>query len=163
MLSNIKFCCKILCANATRRCYIQISVHVIMVNITRVAYLLLAIAYSSHWYCLYSILLRWTSIIVTLSLTYISLNSYQNFRYMVKYCGKDAFHMRIRAHPFHVVRINKMLSCAGADRWVYFCIAVFVPCTSLDDWFYSYSGTALKLKFKMWNNFWLLPFSWERH
>lgn len=24
--------------------------------------------------------------------------------------------MRVRAHPFHVVRINKMLSCAGADR-----------------------------------------------
>jgi len=37
-------------------------------------------------------------------------------KYMVKFCGKDAFHMRIRLHPFHVVRINKMLSCAGADR-----------------------------------------------
>merc|ERR1712119_167987 len=37
-------------------------------------------------------------------------------KYMVKSCGKDAFHMRIRCHPFHVVRINKMLSCAGADR-----------------------------------------------
>jgi large subunit ribosomal protein L10e len=24
--------------------------------------------------------------------------------------------MRIRVHPFHIVRINKMLSCAGADR-----------------------------------------------
>lgn len=24
--------------------------------------------------------------------------------------------MRVRAHPYHVVRINKMLSCAGADR-----------------------------------------------
>lgn len=24
--------------------------------------------------------------------------------------------MRIRVHPFHVLRINKMLSCAGADR-----------------------------------------------
>jgi large subunit ribosomal protein L10e len=24
--------------------------------------------------------------------------------------------MRIRAHPFHVVRCNKTLSCAGADR-----------------------------------------------
>lgn len=24
--------------------------------------------------------------------------------------------MRIRVHPFHVIRINKMLSCAGADR-----------------------------------------------
>ncbi|XP_063718776.1 large ribosomal subunit protein uL16-like [Symsagittifera roscoffensis] len=37
-------------------------------------------------------------------------------KYMVKNCGKDAFHMRVRVHPFHVVRINKMLSCAGADR-----------------------------------------------
>merc|ERR1712107_143265 len=30
--------------------------------------------------------------------------------------GKDSFHMRIRVHPYHVLRINKMLSCAGADR-----------------------------------------------
>jgi len=37
-------------------------------------------------------------------------------KYMTKYAGKDSFHMRIRAHPFHVIRINKMLSCAGADR-----------------------------------------------
>merc|ERR1712166_52691 len=37
-------------------------------------------------------------------------------KYMVKYAGKDNFHMRIRAHPYHVLRINKMLSCAGADR-----------------------------------------------
>jgi large subunit ribosomal protein L10e len=37
-------------------------------------------------------------------------------KYLVKIAGKDAFHMRIRAHPFHVIRINKMLSCAGADR-----------------------------------------------
>jgi len=35
---------------------------------------------------------------------------------LVKYCGREGFHMRIRAHPFHVIRINKMLSCAGADR-----------------------------------------------
>jgi len=35
---------------------------------------------------------------------------------LVKYCGKDGFHLRIRVHPFHIVRINKMLSCAGADR-----------------------------------------------
>ena len=35
---------------------------------------------------------------------------------MVKNCGKDGFHMRVRKHPYHVVRINKMLSCAGADR-----------------------------------------------
>jgi len=37
-------------------------------------------------------------------------------KYMVKHCGKDSFHIRIRLHPFHVIRINKMLSCAGADR-----------------------------------------------
>jgi large subunit ribosomal protein L10e len=37
-------------------------------------------------------------------------------KYLVKFCGKDAFHIRMRVHPFHVIRINKMLSCAGADR-----------------------------------------------
>lgn len=37
-------------------------------------------------------------------------------KYMINNCGKDNFHMRIRAHPYHVLRINKMLSCAGADR-----------------------------------------------
>ena len=37
-------------------------------------------------------------------------------KYLVKVAGKEAFHLRVRAHPFHVVRINKMLSCAGADR-----------------------------------------------
>lgn len=37
-------------------------------------------------------------------------------RYLVKMAGKEGFHLRIRAHPYHVVRINKMLSCAGADR-----------------------------------------------
>ncbi|XP_028669076.1 60S ribosomal protein L10 [Erpetoichthys calabaricus] len=37
-------------------------------------------------------------------------------KYMVKTCGKDGFHIRVRLHPFHVIRINKMLSCAGADR-----------------------------------------------
>merc|ERR1712222_231032 len=37
-------------------------------------------------------------------------------KYMTKSAGKDAFHIRIRVHPFHVLRINKMLSCAGADR-----------------------------------------------
>merc|ERR1712058_109500 len=37
-------------------------------------------------------------------------------KYLVKNCGKDAFHIRMRVHPFHVLRINKMLSCAGADR-----------------------------------------------
>jgi large subunit ribosomal protein L10e len=37
-------------------------------------------------------------------------------KYLTKYAGKDSFHLRVRAHPFHVLRINKMLSCAGADR-----------------------------------------------
>merc|ERR1712241_113783 len=37
-------------------------------------------------------------------------------KYLVKTIGKDSFHLRMRIHPFHVVRINKMLSCAGADR-----------------------------------------------
>merc|ERR1711976_395757 len=37
-------------------------------------------------------------------------------KYMTKSSGKDAFHIRIRVHPFHVLRVNKMLSCAGADR-----------------------------------------------
>merc|ERR1712166_16843 len=37
-------------------------------------------------------------------------------KYMTKSSGKDAFHLRIRVHPWHVLRINKMLSCAGADR-----------------------------------------------
>uniref|UniRef100_A0A2I2ZET2 Uncharacterized protein n=1 Tax=Gorilla gorilla gorilla TaxID=9595 RepID=A0A2I2ZET2_GORGO len=32
--------------------------------------------------------------------------------YMVKSCGKDGFHIRVWLHPFHVIRINKMLSCA---------------------------------------------------
>merc|ERR1712072_889908 len=34
-------------------------------------------------------------------------------KYMVKHTAKDQFHIRIRVHPFHVLRINKMLSCAG--------------------------------------------------
>lgn len=38
-------------------------------------------------------------------------------KYMVKKCGKESFHIRMRVHPFHVTRINKMLSCAGADRY----------------------------------------------
>ena len=37
-------------------------------------------------------------------------------KYLTTAAGKDAFHMRVRVHPWHVLRINKMLSCAGADR-----------------------------------------------
>ncbi|XP_058011392.1 large ribosomal subunit protein uL16-like [Ahaetulla prasina] len=37
-------------------------------------------------------------------------------KYMVKSCGKDGFHIHVRLHPFHVIHINKMLSCAGCWR-----------------------------------------------
>jgi len=37
-------------------------------------------------------------------------------KYLTGHAGKDSFHLRVRIHPFHVIRINKMLSCAGADR-----------------------------------------------
>merc|ERR1712217_594957 len=37
-------------------------------------------------------------------------------KYLVKTAGKEGFHLRVRAHPYHVVRHNKMLTCAGADR-----------------------------------------------
>eukprot|EP01135_Chromosphaera_perkinsii_P009271 Nk52_evm23s1705 gene=Nk52_evmTU23s1705 len=37
-------------------------------------------------------------------------------KYIVKMVGKESFHLRVRCHPYHVLRINKMLSCAGADR-----------------------------------------------
>jgi large subunit ribosomal protein L10e len=37
-------------------------------------------------------------------------------KYLVKTTGKEGYHIRTRAHPYHVIRQNKMLSCAGADR-----------------------------------------------
>lgn len=37
-------------------------------------------------------------------------------KHMVKMVGKDNFHMRICPQPLNVLRINKMLTCAGADR-----------------------------------------------
>lgn len=37
-------------------------------------------------------------------------------KYMVTNAGRDFFHFRMRPHPYHVLRINKTLSCAGADR-----------------------------------------------
>jgi len=37
-------------------------------------------------------------------------------KYMTNSVGLEGFHARIRVHPYHVLRINKMLSCAGADR-----------------------------------------------
>ncbi|KAI9569173.1 ribosomal protein 10 large subunit [Boletus coccyginus] len=37
-------------------------------------------------------------------------------KYVTKTSGKDSFHLRVLVHPFHVLRINEMLSCAGPDR-----------------------------------------------
>merc|ERR1712176_935474 len=37
-------------------------------------------------------------------------------KYMMINAGKDNYHYRIMIHPYNVLRINKMLSCAGADR-----------------------------------------------
>ena len=37
-------------------------------------------------------------------------------KYMTKSAGKDAFLLMVRVHRFHALRINKMLSCARADR-----------------------------------------------
>ena len=37
-------------------------------------------------------------------------------KYIIKTCGKEGFHLRTRVPPLHVIRQNKMLSCAGADR-----------------------------------------------
>ncbi|CAO2623365.1 60S ribosomal protein L10 [Lemmus lemmus] len=36
-------------------------------------------------------------------------------KYMVKSCGRDGFHIKVRLYPFFVICISKM-SCAGADR-----------------------------------------------
>ena len=52
-------------------------------------------------------------------------------KYMVKHCGKDQFHIRMRLHPFHINRINKMLSCAGADRWATPSCARVCACVSV--------------------------------
>eukprot|EP00034_Subulatomonas_tetraspora_P001740 GABW01002079.1.p2 GENE.GABW01002079.1~~GABW01002079.1.p2 ORF type:complete len:88 (+),score=30.44 GABW01002079.1:117-380(+) len=37
-------------------------------------------------------------------------------KYISTFAGRLNFHLRVRVHPFQVLRINKMLSCAGADR-----------------------------------------------
>merc|ERR1712137_1496527 len=37
-------------------------------------------------------------------------------KYMITEAGRDFYHIKVRPHPFHVLRINKTLSCAGADR-----------------------------------------------
>ena len=38
-----------------------------------------------------------------------------NKQLMIK-CKKEGYHLKMKLHPWNVVRINKMLSCAGADR-----------------------------------------------
>lgn len=37
-------------------------------------------------------------------------------KYMFTNAGKESYHYRVLVHPYNVLRINKMLSCAGADR-----------------------------------------------
>merc|ERR1712071_79780 len=37
-------------------------------------------------------------------------------KHLTKTVGKETWDIKMRAHPFHVLRANKMLSCAGADR-----------------------------------------------
>jgi large subunit ribosomal protein L10e len=37
-------------------------------------------------------------------------------KYLSTNAGRENYHIRVRPHPFHVLRVNKMLSCAGADR-----------------------------------------------
>lgn len=37
-------------------------------------------------------------------------------KYMLKTVGKDNYHLRICPQPINILRINKMLTCAGADR-----------------------------------------------
>lgn len=37
-------------------------------------------------------------------------------RYLTKRLGRENYHFRIRIHPHHVLRENKMMAFAGADR-----------------------------------------------
>lgn len=37
-------------------------------------------------------------------------------KYMITTVGKENYHLRICPQPIHILRINKMLTCAGADR-----------------------------------------------
>ena len=37
-------------------------------------------------------------------------------RYLTKKVGRDNYHFRVRIHPHHVLRENKMMAFAGADR-----------------------------------------------
>ncbi|XP_058029911.1 large ribosomal subunit protein uL16-like, partial [Ahaetulla prasina] len=36
-------------------------------------------------------------------------------KYMVKSCGKDGFHIRVRLHPFHVIHINKIYNGSNVN------------------------------------------------
>eukprot|EP01128_Nolandella_sp_AFSM9_P009837 TRINITY_DN64_c0_g1_i1.p3 TRINITY_DN64_c0_g1~~TRINITY_DN64_c0_g1_i1.p3 ORF type:complete len:211 (-),score=48.92 TRINITY_DN64_c0_g1_i1:204-836(-) len=59
--------------------------------------------------------------LISLELEQISSESLEAARicankYLTKTGGRESFHIRVRVHPYHVLRINKMLSCAGADR-----------------------------------------------
>ncbi len=38
------------------------------------------------------------------------------FKYLSRTIGENNFYMRINVYPFHVLRENKMLAMAGADR-----------------------------------------------
>lgn len=38
-------------------------------------------------------------------------------KFLTTNIGRENFHCRIRVHPHHITRINKMLTCAGADRY----------------------------------------------
>ncbi len=57
-------------------------------------------------------------------------------KHMIKTVGKDSFHIRVRLHPYNIIRINKMLTCAGADRlqtgesrgWDAWCSPCWVLC-----------------------------------
>ena len=37
-------------------------------------------------------------------------------RHLQKHIGRDNYHFRVRIHPHHVLRENKMMAFAGADR-----------------------------------------------
>ena len=39
-------------------------------------------------------------------------------KYIAKTSGKDSFHLRICVDLFHIICINKILSCVGADRYL---------------------------------------------
>ncbi len=38
------------------------------------------------------------------------------YKYLSKYVGDPNFYLKINVYPFHVIRENKMLAMAGADR-----------------------------------------------